>query len=133
MLTNKEIAEVYRMGLVIGLFDPKEVVSWADAVIAQEADPEYAIIELSMATDANEGKLATLLLDVSGDASPEKSRHVLLGLLGRRLTTDPGAAAQVASQVKAIEQGEGVSLGLGADLASALAKHDGLAGEWLAR
>jgi hypothetical protein len=130
VLNHKQIAEVYRMGLVIGLFEVKSVVAWADGVIGAEADPDYALIEVSMAGDANEGKMAALLKEVKGDADPKHSQSVVLGLLARKLAADPGRGAAIAAQVKALETSEGMTAGIGADLGASLSRHESAAKEW---
>jgi hypothetical protein len=132
MLTHKDIAEVYRIGLTIGMFTPQDVVVWADSVIAAEANPDFALFDVSTAGGESAGKMATLLRVMGGEHDPKTARKVLYGLLGRRMASDSGAADSVAAQVKAIQQGEGVHAEVGEDLKASLAQHDAFAAEWLA-
>lgn len=135
MLSRKDIAEVYRLGLTIGLFTVDEVVSWADSIIAVDDNPEFALIEVSTNGDVTEGKMATLLRDVGGDTDPKTARNVIYGLLGRKLK-DGGAEDTTVAQLKAVQLGEGVHgevvLDSG-DLAAELAKHEAVAAGWDAR
>ena len=39
MLSHTDKAEVFRLGLTVGLFEIPEIVSWADEVIAVDQDP----------------------------------------------------------------------------------------------
>jgi hypothetical protein len=133
MLTQKEIAEVYRLGLTIGMFENAEVVTWADSVIAADPNPDFALFDISTAGNESAGKMATLLRAMGGEHNPKTARHVIYGLLGRKLAADPGAAEAVAAQAKAIQQGEGVHNEVGEDLQSSLSQHDALAAEWLSR
>lgn len=133
MLTQKDIAEVYRLGMTIGMFTVDEVIVWSDSVIAAEANPDFALFDISSAGKVSEGKMATLLRAMGGDHDPRTARNVIYGLLGRKLKADPGAADSVAAQAKAIQQGEGVHGEVGDDLAAGLSKHDALAEAWSSR
>lgn len=133
MLTPKDIAEVYRLGMTIGMFTVDEVIVWADSVIAVDANPDFALFDISTAGKVSEGKMATLLGAMGGDHDPKTARKVIYGLLGRKLKADPGAADSIAAQAKAIQQGEGVHGEVGDDLASGLNQHDALAAEWASR
>ncbi|MCK6550695.1 hypothetical protein L6R52_32960 [Myxococcota bacterium] len=115
MLTQKDIAEVYRLGLTIGLFEVKEVVAWADGIIAASDNPDFGLIEVSMAGDVNEGKMAQLLREVGGDCDAKVARGVIYGLLAKKLAADASAADTIGAQVKAIQRGEGVDDGVTAD------------------
>jgi hypothetical protein len=130
MLSRKDIAEVYRLGLTIGMFSVDQVVEWADSIIAVEDNPEFALIEVSTNGDATEGKMATLLRDVQGEVDARTARNVIYGLLGRKLAADRDAADTVAAQAKAVQQGEGVHGEVGDDLAADLGRHEALAAAW---
>lgn len=130
MLTQKDIAEVYRLGLTIGLFEVKEVIAWADGIIAASDDPDFGLIEVSMAGDANEGKMAQLLREVGGDNEAKVAREVIYALLGQKLAADASQADGVAAQLKAIQRGEGVDDGATTDT---VASYSARAAEWAAR
>jgi hypothetical protein len=132
MLGQKDIAEVYRLGLTIGLFTVEEVIAWSDSVVASAADPDFGLIEVSSAGKVSEGKMASLLREVGGESDPKTARRVIYGLLGRKLK-EGASPDQIAAQAKAIQQGEGVHGEIGEDLAASLGAHDALAAEWLAR
>ena len=102
MLTTPEKAEVYRLGLTVGLFEVPDAVTWADQVIMAEANPDNAILEVSMAADAGTAGMISRLKDAAGDQSPGRPRDVVLALLGKRLSGDPGAAEGIAAQLKAL-------------------------------
>lgn len=133
MLTQKDIAEVYRLGLTIGMFTVDEVIAWSDSVVAVDPNPDFALFDISSAGKVSEGKMATLLRAMGGDHDPKTARKVVYGLLGRKLKADPGASETIAAQAKAIQQGEGVHGEVGEDLAGALGQHDALAEEWSSR
>lgn len=108
MSNIKEKAEVFRLGLIIGIFEVKEVVAWADEVIAAEADPEFAIIDVSMAGDASNGTMASHLSKVSGDADSQKVFGALCGILSKRANTT-SSLSEVCGQLTALERGEGAN------------------------
>jgi hypothetical protein len=133
MLSYKDIAEVYRIGLTVGLFTNEEVIVWADSVIAAEANPDVALFDVSTAAGVSAGKMASLLREVGGDHDPRTARNVIYGLLGRRLESGEANEDRVAAQVKAVQQGEGVHGEVGDDLRASLKAHDALAAEWSKR
>lgn len=102
MLTTQERAEVYRLGVIIGMFEVPEVIRWADEVIAAEDKVDNAMLEISMAGDANTAKMATLLRDAAGEQRPGKPRDVIFGLLGKQLTSDASSAGSVAARLKTL-------------------------------
>jgi hypothetical protein len=102
MLTKQERAEAYRLGLIVGLFEGGEVVTWADEVIASEAKPENVFLDISMGDCENTAQLTSLLKDAAGDPRPGKARDVVFGMLAKQLGSDAGAAESVAAKLKAL-------------------------------
>ena len=46
---EKEVAEFFRLGLRLWLFDTLPVIKWADSMIQQEDRPDICIIDVSRA------------------------------------------------------------------------------------
>lgn len=102
MLSINDRAEIYRLGTIVGHFEPSEAIAWADAAIAAEDAPSDALIEVSMAAGANSAKMVSLLKDCAGDVTPGRARDVFFGLLAEKVAADPGAAESVAHQLKTL-------------------------------
>jgi hypothetical protein len=74
----KSTAEVYRIGLLYGIFSIIDVVAWADKVIEAEQKPLYEIVEISLSRNCKSIKVASLLERVPGSINVE---FVVNGLL----------------------------------------------------
>lgn len=84
-LNPREIAEVYRLGLLIGFFRNEGVIAWADSVIAHEEHPDQAIIQLSVSGSRSPKDLALILSEYTAGESSDRPYQVLLGLISRSL------------------------------------------------
>ncbi len=80
----REEAETLRLGLMMGLVQPGEVVSWADQVVAEMADPPIEVIDVAVATRQPPDELARLLKRVPGPADLMAAAHRVLGILQAR-------------------------------------------------
>ncbi|MBY0599280.1 hypothetical protein K4569_23940 [Bacillus bingmayongensis] len=47
----KEMAEVYRIGLQIGIFSKADIINWADQTIEKLDHPSNEIIEVSLSSN----------------------------------------------------------------------------------
>lgn len=102
MLSIADRAEIFRLGTIVGFFEPQESIAWADAAIAAEDAPSDALIEVSMGAGANSAKMVSLLKDCAGDQTPGRPRDVFFGLLAEKLATDADAAESIAYQLKTL-------------------------------
>jgi len=102
MLSIADRAEIFRLGTIVGHFEPEASIAWADATIAAEDAPSDALIEVSMGSGSGSAKMVSLLKDCAGDQTPGKPRDVFFGLLAERLAQDPGAAENIAYQLKTL-------------------------------
>ncbi|MCT8977029.1 hypothetical protein N4T77_10485 [Clostridium sp. CX1] len=58
MLSLKDQAEIYRIGLITGLLVKSDVISWADKIIETQENVEHEIIEVSLLESASKADIA---------------------------------------------------------------------------
>ena len=77
---HKIEAERLRLALTWGCEKPETVIAWADAIIAQEKNPDYCFIEISSTKPVNFKDLISLL-----DKIGQRTEHIdaLRSILGR--------------------------------------------------
>lgn len=63
-MTHSGLAEMYRLLLLIGATDTREVIVWADSVIATADSPPRWILDISLSTDDGPDSIAEKLRDV---------------------------------------------------------------------
>jgi hypothetical protein len=80
MLSLKDEAEIYRIGLVTGLFTKNDVISWADKIIEIQESIEYEIIEISLLERSNKADIALKLSEFKGVTDKHKIINTFLGL-----------------------------------------------------
>lgn len=80
----REEAETLRLGLLMGLVEPEEVVAWADRVIIELAAPPIEVIDIAMASRQPADEVARLLARVPGPADFTAAAHRALGILQER-------------------------------------------------
>ncbi|WP_374966529.1 hypothetical protein [Lysinibacillus sp. RS5] len=73
-------AEVYRLGVLIGLYTVQNVIKWADNVIESLDNPPYEIIEISLSSQEKPVDVCSKLKLFNGDLNDLPSK-ILLGLL----------------------------------------------------
>lgn len=76
-----ELLEVFRIALTRGLLEKSEVVKWADNIIANDNEPDYFIIELSLCGNQNLNDTISLISEFIGQDKPLLSERIILGLL----------------------------------------------------
>ncbi len=81
----REEAESLCLGLMMGLVQPVEVISWADRAIAEMANPPIEVIDIATSTRQPSDELARLLKRVPGPANLTAAAHRVLGILRARL------------------------------------------------
>jgi hypothetical protein len=78
----KVTAEVYRLGILIGLFTVQDVIRWADNIIERLDEPPYEVIEISLSSKEKPVDVCSKLKTFSGilnndDLAPK----IIIGLL----------------------------------------------------
>jgi len=103
-LDIKLSAEVYRIGVLIGLLNIQDVIKWADNVIEQCDTPPYEIIELSFSAKEKLEDITLRLMEIRGDFDDnDLSPKVILGLLNQYLNTPEDIANVIEKLDKLIE------------------------------
>ena len=77
------LLEVFRDGLEYGIISKDEIVAWADKIIANEEEPDYFFIEISMSGDIN--NLSSLLKTRVPVTHNPVSGRAILGMAYQRL------------------------------------------------
>ena len=81
--SHATIAEYFRLGLMVGLIEQHQAVTWADSVIAASDNPSPEIIELAWSSDLQ--ATLTALSAVPGERDSQQAGHWLLGLLASNI------------------------------------------------
>lgn len=84
MITLKEVAEVYRIGLQIELFSKKDVIYWADQTIEKLDKPSYEIIEVSSSNNDKLIEIVSKLKNIKGKYDETLPLKIILGILYER-------------------------------------------------
>ena len=92
----KTEAEALRLALLSGLALPRDIVRWADRIIAEEPTPHIAVIDLALAVNEGADRLVLRLSDIPGEGSHDGAIRLLLKVLLQRLDrdTDPRTVAE---------------------------------------
>ena len=107
--TRKDIADFFRLGLLVGFCTPSEVAQWADRIVAAEASPHIAFIELCVSGSQPASTVQTLLGDVPGEATPDLAPHILLGHSYRLITSHAISAERALRLLYPLSCGESFS------------------------
>jgi hypothetical protein len=90
MATVKEMAEVYRLGVLTGFFEVADAVAWADSVIETEDHPDYGLIEASLSKRPED--ISVHLKEVKGNIDYTLPPKILMGLMSKQLDRSPDKA-----------------------------------------
>ncbi len=93
----KENAEFLRLGLLAGVVDLPQVVSWADSILLEQKDPSPEIIDLSMAK--TQGEVFTNLGVIQGEFYPRIVFKRLPGKVYEFAKANPGECPDLAQRV----------------------------------
>ena len=96
-------AEVYRIGVSIGLLTIEDIMKWADNVIEQYDTPPYEIIELSLSAKKNLEDITLSLMEIRGDFDNDLPPKIVLGLLNQYLNTPEDMAYVIQKMDKLIK------------------------------
>jgi len=94
--SRKHEAERVRIGVVAGWLPVQAAVDWADRVIAEDAQPEPAVLDVSLAGRLSRSEVAALLGLVHGSADPIAVRKEALADLLAWVGDDVERGAQAA-------------------------------------
>lgn len=95
-ISLKDLAEVCRIGLEIGLFSRSDIVEWADRFITNNENSDYNIINISL--NGNKSSLSDLerqLLDIKGDPDSELDYKIILGICSERYRLEKASIEDV--------------------------------------
>ncbi|MBE7129521.1 hypothetical protein [Bacillus mycoides] len=81
MINTKEVAEVFRIGLQIGLFSKTDVINWADQTIEILDSPSNEIIEVSLSSNDKSVDIASKLKNIKGIYDEKLPLKIILGFL----------------------------------------------------
>ncbi|PFX61681.1 hypothetical protein COE81_19650 [Bacillus wiedmannii] len=81
MVNIKIIAEVFRIGLQIGLFSKTEVIEWADHTIETLDSPSIEIIEVALSSNDKLVDIVSKLKNIKGTYDKKLPVKIILGLL----------------------------------------------------
>jgi hypothetical protein len=85
--TRKEVAEFFRLGLRLGLFDTSPIIKWADSIIEQEDKPDISIIDVSLAGSRGINETITCLGEIKGHLREDVPVELLLAYFRRKLVS----------------------------------------------
>ncbi len=92
----KEQAEVYRIGLLLGLFKLPNVIAWCDSIIMAEAEPDIAIIEASISGSKGIDAVANALSEVEGEFNNRSVAKIIFRSMYDLVNQNRKQAPQVA-------------------------------------
>nr|MCU0348865.1 hypothetical protein [Saprospiraceae bacterium] len=81
-----ELLEVFRIAIINGILDKKEVIQWADSIISRDIEPDIFIIELSLCESKSVHDISSLINEFIGEEKTKLSSRVVLGLLFKKST-----------------------------------------------
>ncbi len=79
-----DTAAFFRLTLALGWIEPRQVVAWAGALVEQHAQPDPALIDLSLSSNAAPSDVEALLHELSGDYRPAVATRMLLAYIQRQ-------------------------------------------------
>src|SRR5690606_11847619 len=77
----KVLAEVYRIGIDIGLLTAQDAIQWADNIIEHMESPPYELIDLSLSGNESEEDICFKLSHVNGNFDEELPPKIILSLI----------------------------------------------------
>ncbi|OWP61915.1 hypothetical protein CDA63_16860 [Hymenobacter amundsenii] len=80
------LLEVFRMGLVTGLWDQQAVMAWADARVLAEQEPPEFVLDLALSGHRTRNDVVAALEGYIRSPRPAESGRVVLGLLHQQYT-----------------------------------------------
>lgn len=103
MTTRGEMYCYFRLGLVTGLVELHEVTAWADAQLIESPEPDFDLVELSMAQRWPHSKMIYLLYHLQGWPDMDRPVALLLERAAERLHQNPAGAYDIAMGVRLLD------------------------------
>jgi hypothetical protein len=94
---QKEQAEVLRHGLQVGIRTVADAVAWADAIVAADPQPDFAVIEVACSGRRRPREVIALLREVGGECNAIDVIRRAMADLRSALATDPARGPEIAS------------------------------------
>ncbi|MCX7922698.1 MAG: hypothetical protein N3B21_11925 [Clostridia bacterium] len=104
MVCLKDRAEIYRLGLIVGLFCKSDVLNWVDTTIESESNVDYALIEVSLNSSKNNEDVACILKNVRGKSDSKTVANIIIGLLAQKFDENHDIGSEIASILKRLTQ-----------------------------
>lgn len=104
MISLKEKAEIYSIGLIIGLFSIDDVTKWIDFAIENESNIDYSLIEVSLNSKKNPEDIVHNLKNIEGNANPKIVVNAIIGLLSKMFDEDNSSGAEIARMLHRLIQ-----------------------------
>ncbi|KAB2399921.1 MULTISPECIES: hypothetical protein [Bacillus cereus group] len=95
MINTKETAEVFRIGLQIGLFSKTDVITWADQTIELLDNPSNEIIEVSLSSNDKSVDIVSKLKNIKGIYDEKLPVKIILGLLWKKFILNKENALKI--------------------------------------
>ncbi|OOG90083.1 hypothetical protein BTH41_03884 [Bacillus mycoides] len=95
MVNTKGMAEVFRIGLQIGLFSKTDVINWADQTIEILDSPSNEIIEVSLSSNDKLVDIASKLKKIKGRYDEKLPLKIILGLLWEKFIANEENALKI--------------------------------------
>lgn len=99
MISLKEQAEIFRLGLLIGNFSVKDVITWADYLIEYEDSPEMGLIEVSLSESKGINDVIAHLDNINGKYNHTIPIKTILGLLYKELSLNEEIVSEIARKL----------------------------------
>lgn len=88
MIIEKDVIEVYRLGLIIGYYSVDELINWADYIIEIEKQPGDEIIDISLSKKKGINIIIEKLNQIEYEQKWDIPPKILLGLFYKDLANN---------------------------------------------
>lgn len=104
MFTIKEQSEVFKLGLLVGYFKTKEVIHWANNILATEDNPDLGVIDVAFSGSKGINEAITQLDNIKGKMDIRTPVKTLLGLLYNELILQKSTVIEVARKLYVLSE-----------------------------
>lgn len=118
MLDKKSAFGYFRMGLVTGMVEKRELIEWADREIVRTPEPDDEIIELALCGSRPYSEIIWLLSSFVSELDYELSLPLLLARAGISFERDPWRARDIIMGLRLLNEEEKLPKGFRIQLAS---------------
>jgi hypothetical protein len=106
MLDKKSAFGYFRMGLVTGMVEKRELIEWADREIVRCPEPDDEIIELALCGSRPHSEIIWLLSSFEGELDYGLSLPLLLARTGISFERDPWRARDIVMGLRLLNEEE---------------------------